>query len=46
MNKEKPNTKKQNKKLIEEATRRLAEIFIMQLEWKKNKKKKKKKDSV
>ena len=40
MAKKKPNTKKQNKELVEKATERLAEIFIMQLEWEKNRKKK------
>jgi len=34
-------TKKQ-KKLVEEAARRLAEIFIMQLEWERKDRKKKK----
>jgi len=38
INNKKTNTKKSNKKLVEETARRLAEIFIAELEWEKNKK--------
>lgn len=39
MTNKKPKTKKQNKELVEKATERLAEIFIMPLEWEKNRSK-------
>lgn len=45
MNNKKSDTKKQKKELIDIATERLAEIFIMQLEWKRNRKKKNKKNN-
>jgi hypothetical protein len=41
MDNKKATTKKQ-KRLVEETARRLAEIFIMQLEWERNKKREKK----
>lgn len=40
MKHKKLDSKKQKKKAVEEAAERLAEIFIKQIEWEKNKKKK------
>ena len=37
----KSNSKKRRKELVNEAAERLAEIFIKQIEWEKDKKKKK-----